>query len=145
MTGFEPASSRGTRLKSVARLALEEVPMSEMTRLAELPARVALVGAEAPWIGAFRRRVTQLNFVLDDDINQPDRIARIPTELGLPVAPLLDQAQNEVTKTASREQTEQARQPGMFGAPTFFVRAEMFWSDDRLDGALAIASGREPA
>ena len=55
-------------------------------------------------------------------------------ELGLLAAELLDQAQTEPTKTLLREQTEQARARGIFGAPTFFVGTEMsppieFWFD----------------
>ena len=62
------------------------------------------------------------------------------TELGLPAADILDQAQAEPTKTRLREQTEEARARGIFGAPTFFVGTEMFWGNDRLDDALVFAS-----
>jgi len=112
-------------------------------RLGVLPARIALLGADQPWIGAFSRQVMELNFVLDQDINQPDRVAGILTELGLSAAEILDQAQAEPTKKLLREQTEQARAKGTFGAPTFFVGTEMFWGNDRLDDALVYASGRK--
>ncbi len=105
--------------------------------------RVALLGAEQRWIGAFCRRVMELNFVLDQDINQPDRLAPILMELDLPASDILDQAQAEPTKTQLREQTEQARARGIFGAPTFFVGTEMFWGNDRLDDALLFASERK--
>jgi len=91
---------------------------------------------------AAARQVMELNFVLDQDINQPDRLAPILTELGLPAPDILDQAQAEPTKTRLREQTEHARARGIFGAPTFFVGAEMFWGNDRLDDALLFASDR---
>jgi 2-hydroxychromene-2-carboxylate isomerase len=81
-----------------------------------------------------------LNFVLDQDINQPQQIAPILTELGLPASDFLEQAQSEPTKTRLREQTEEARARGIFGAPTFFVETEMFWGNDRLDDALLLAS-----
>ncbi len=113
---------------------------STFPRLGVLPLRVALLGADRPWIGEFCRRVMELNFVLDQDINQPERLAPILTALGLPAADILDQAQSEPTKTRLREQTEQARRRGIFGAPTFFVGTEMFWGDDRLDDALLFAS-----
>ena len=113
---------------------------STFPRLGVLPLRVALLGADRPWIGEFCRRVMELNFVLDQDINQPERLAPILTALGLPAADILDQAQSEPTKTRLREQTEQARRRGIFGAPTFFVGPEMFWGDDRLDDALLFAS-----
>ena len=118
---------------------------SVFPRLGVVPLRVALLGVDEPWIGEFCRRVMELNFVLDQDINQPERLAPILTALGLPAADILDQAQAEPTKTRLREQTEQARRKGIFGAPTFFVGMEMFWGNDRLDDALLLASetGRE--
>jgi 2-hydroxychromene-2-carboxylate isomerase len=105
-----------------------------------LPMRVALIAAGQPWIGPFCRRVMKLNFVLDLDINQPDHLAPILTELGLPAGNILDQAQAEPAKKRLRQQTEQARNKGVFGAPTFFVGTEMFWGNDRLDDALLFAS-----
>jgi 2-hydroxychromene-2-carboxylate isomerase len=61
--------------------------------------------------------------------------------LGLPAARILQDAQAEQNKLRLREQTETARARGVFGAPTFFVRGEMFWGNDRLDDALAFAAG----
>jgi 2-hydroxychromene-2-carboxylate isomerase len=113
---------------------------STFPRVAVLPLRIALLGVEQPWMGAFCRRVMELNFVLDHDINQPDSIAPILTELGLPASEILDQARAEPTKIRLREQTEEARARGIFGAPTFFVGTEMFWGNDRLDDALLFAS-----
>jgi 2-hydroxychromene-2-carboxylate isomerase len=109
-----------------------------------LPARIALLGAERPWIGAFCRRVMELNFVLDQEINQPERTTPILTGLGLPALEILDQAQAEPTKARLRAQTDEARARGIFGAPTFFVGTEMFWGNDRLDDALLFASEQTP-
>ena len=115
---------------------------SKFPRLGVLPLRVALLGAAQPWIGAFCQRVMELNFVLDEDINQADGIGPILQELGLPSGQILETAQAESTKARLREQTEQARARGIFGAPTFFVGTEMFWGNDRLDDALLLASER---
>ena len=117
---------------------------STFPRLGVLPSRIALLGAAEPWIGAFCRRVMELNFVLDQDINQPERMAPILTELGLPASDILDQARAEPAKSRLREQTDEARARGIFGAPTFFVSGEMFWGNDRLDDALLFASNRMP-
>lgn len=116
---------------------------STFPRLGVLPLRIALLGVDQPWIGAFCRRVMELNFALDEDINQPGRLAPILTDLALPAADLLHRAQAEPAKARLREQTEQARARGIFGAPTFFVGRDMFWGNDRLDDALLFASGRE--
>jgi 2-hydroxychromene-2-carboxylate isomerase len=117
------------------------VQPSTFPRLGILPARVALLGAEQVWIGEFCRRVMQLNFALDQDINQSERLAPILTELGLPAAAILTEAQSEPTKTRLRQQTDTARARGIFGAPSFFVGPDMFWGNDRLDDALLYASG----
>ena len=87
-------------------------------RLGVLPLRVALLGADQPWIGEFRRRVMALNFVLDQDFNYPDHIASILMELSLPASELLLHAQSEPTKLLLRQQTEEARSRRIFGAPT---------------------------
>ncbi len=113
---------------------------STFPRLGVLPARIALLGADQPWIAAFCRQVMELNFVLDQDINQPERLEPILSALGLPSVDILDQAQAEPIRTRLREQTDEARARGIFGAPTFFVGAEMFWGNDRLDDALLLAS-----
>jgi 2-hydroxychromene-2-carboxylate isomerase len=113
---------------------------SVFPRLGVVPLRVALLGAEQPWIGAFCRRVMELNFVHDQDINQADSLAPLLRDLDLPAADILDQAQAEPTKTRLRDQTEQARRKGIFGAPTFFIGTAMFWGNDRLDDALIFAS-----
>jgi 2-hydroxychromene-2-carboxylate isomerase len=116
---------------------------SKFPRLGVLPARVALLGADAPWIGAFSRAVMELNFALDEDIHEPERLASILMDLGLPAAAILDCAETEPVKARLRRQTEAARSKGIFGAPTFFVGTEMFWGNDRLDDALLVAAQRQ--
>jgi 2-hydroxychromene-2-carboxylate isomerase len=113
---------------------------STFPRSGLLPARVALLGAEEPWTGAFCRAVMERNFVHDE----PDRLAGILAGLGLPAPDILQEARAEATKTRLREQTDAAQARGVFGAPTFFVGTEMFWGNDRLDDALLFASDRKP-
>ena len=112
-------------------------------RSALLPLRVALVGAEQPWIGAYCRRIMSLNFAEDRAIDDPLIVAEVLTQLGLPAQSLLDEAQSDANKLKLRQQTEAAQARGIFGAPTFFVGDEMFWGDDRLDDALAHASASQ--
>jgi 2-hydroxychromene-2-carboxylate isomerase len=114
---------------------------SVFPRLGVLPLRVALIGANEPWIGAFCRRVMELNFVIDRDIDQPEALAPILMDLGLPAPELLAQGQAESNKNRLRQQTDEAQTRGIFGAPTFFVGSEMFWGNDRLDDALLFAAG----
>jgi 2-hydroxychromene-2-carboxylate isomerase len=105
-----------------------------------LPARVALVGAETPWMGEFCRRVMQLNFAADQDMDSPALIAEVLGQLGLEATEIIDAALQDTNKLNLRGQTELAASKGVFGAPTFFVGGEMFWGNDRLDDALALAA-----
>ncbi len=113
---------------------------STFPRLAVLPMRVALLGAEQPWMADFCRMTMMLNFAEDQDINAPEQVAAVLSELGLPARLIIEQAQTEQNKLLLRQQTETARARGIFGAPTFFVGDEMFWGNDRLDDALAYAA-----
>jgi 2-hydroxychromene-2-carboxylate isomerase len=116
------------------------VKPSEFPRLGVLPLRIALLGVDQHWIGAFCRKVMELNFVLDQDINQLEQMTPIVAELGLSALGLIERAQSEPIKTRLRDETEQARAKGIFGAPTFFVGTDMFWGNDRLDDALSVAA-----
>lgn len=109
-------------------------------RSALLPLRVALVGADAPWMGAYCRRIMTLNFAEDREIDAQDVVAEVLGHLGLPAQPLIDEAQSGANKLKLRRQTEAAQAKGIFGAPTFFVGDEMFWGNDRLDDALECAA-----
>jgi 2-hydroxychromene-2-carboxylate isomerase len=118
---------------------------SVFPRNAVLPLRVALLGAEQPWVGAFNQRVMQLNFAEDREINDGDIISTILLELGLPADQLIAQALSDSNKLALRAQTEEAQRRGIFGAPTFFAHGEMFWGNDRLEDALQFAVQRVQA
>ena len=115
---------------------------SSFPRIALLPMRVALLGAEQPWMADYCRMTMMLNFAEDQDINAPEQVAGVLNELGLPAAKIIAEAQGERNKLLLRQQTESARARGIFGAPTFFVGKEMFWGNDRLDDALALAARR---
>ena len=114
-----------------------QVP-SRFPRNGLLAARVALTGADQPWIGDFTRAVMQANFAQDREIAEPAVIEEILTRLNLPAAALLEQANSPENKQALRRQTEQAGELGLFGAPSFITPdGEVFWGNDRLEDALA--------
>ncbi|HZZ12665.1 MAG TPA: 2-hydroxychromene-2-carboxylate isomerase [Paraburkholderia sp.] len=113
-------------------------------RAALLAMRVALLGAQQDWIGAYCRSIMQLNFVHDRDIGSVDVVSEALDQLGLPARHLIADAQSDTNKLRLREQTERAAARGIFGAPTFFVGGEMFWGNDRLDDALAYCAQTRP-
>jgi 2-hydroxychromene-2-carboxylate isomerase len=115
---------------------------SAFPRLGVLPSRVALLGADEPWIGTFCRNVMELNFAFDQEVNQPENIGPILSRIGLPADDLLRRAQSEPIKDRLRQRTDQARARGIFGAPTFFLGSEMYWGNDRLDDAIRLAANQ---
>ncbi len=113
---------------------------STFPRASVLPLRVALLGADAPWVGAFCQRIMLRNFAQDQDVHTPEAVGEELAALGLPAEDILILAQSGAVKQALREQTHAAQIRGIFGAPTFFVGDAMFWGNDRLDDALACAA-----
>jgi 2-hydroxychromene-2-carboxylate isomerase len=111
-------------------------------RSAILPLRVASLGARAPWIGEFSRRVMLRNFADDREIDSPAAVGDVLSAMALPAEEILAAALSDSNKSRLRRQTEEARRNGLFGAPTFVVGDEMFWGNDRLDDALDFAVER---
>jgi len=134
-------------MRDVARLAdkygLTYVRPSVFPRMGVLPSRVALLGQDQAWGPAFCRAVFDANFSADREIQDEGVVRDILLGLSLDADALIAEAKTEHTKEALRRQVEQARQHGIFGAPTFLVDGEMFWGNDRLEDALDWA--RRPA
>lgn len=104
-----------------------------------LAARVALRGEGTQWVDAFCERVMVANFAEDRDIGDEAVIGGILAELGVDSGAVIAAAQGDACKAALRARTAAAQARGIFGAPMFFVGDEMFWGNDRLEDALALA------
>ena len=105
-----------------------------------LAARVALLGVDAGWGPAFTKAVYRAEFGEGRSIADPDLIAGLLRDLGLDDKAVMAAAQSDANKARLRAQGEEARERGIFGAPTFIAPdGEMFWGNDRLDRALAWA------
>src|SRR2546425_3002233 len=107
-----------------------------------LAARVACTAAAEPWCGDFVRAVFHANFAEDRDIASDETVAAILDVLGRPGRALVEAAGAPEAKARLRAETERAIALGIFGAPTAVVGDELFWGNDRLEDALAWATGR---
>ena len=67
------------------------------------------------------------------DISKPEVLAAVLDGLGMDSAALLARTSTQEIKDELRANTDGAIQRGLFGVPTFFVGAEMFWGNDRLE------------
>ena len=116
---------------------------SEFPRNGLLAARVACRFAEAAWLPSFVRSVYQANFAEDLDISDPCVISKCLEILDLQPKEILKEAQSPISKEQLREQTLEASQLGIFGAPSFIIGTELFWGNDRLEDALHWAVEQE--
>jgi 2-hydroxychromene-2-carboxylate isomerase len=112
---------------------------SRFPRTGLLPIRVALAGVNEPWVGDYCRRMMMRNFVDDQDIDSVAAVTDVLESMSLDAAPIVERATTDHNKQRLRSQTEAAYAKGIFGAPTFFVKGEMFWGNDRLEDALEYA------
>ena len=111
-----------------------------------LAARISANFAEADWMPAFVRQVFHANFVNDQDISDRQRIAGFLQELGQDSASIIAVANSDEGKLALKNQTAQALQQHVFGAPFMMVGDEPFWGNDRLEQAIYFAAhGRLPS
>jgi 2-hydroxychromene-2-carboxylate isomerase len=104
-------------------------------------ARLALVGAEEGWIGAFTRAVFAAEFAEQRTISDASVLETIVEALGLDFARVFARSGSPEIKQRLRAETERAEALGLFGAPSFVtVDGELFWGDDRLEQAVAHAA-----
>ncbi len=66
-------------------------------------------------------------------LGDPTVVAAVLTEHGFSPEAVLTLANDEAVKTALKDNTEQAVQRGVFGAPSLFVGNQLFFGQDRLD------------
>ncbi|GAA4655676.1 2-hydroxychromene-2-carboxylate isomerase [Massilia kyonggiensis] len=91
------------------------------------------------WRDMARQCAKLANFAEDRDIGDEAVIGGILAELGVDGGAIIAAAQGDACKEALRARTAAAQARGIFGAPMFFVGDEMFWGNDRLEDALALA------
>lgn len=140
---LHPAKGR-YMVRDIERIALDRgLPF---TMPAQFPAhslkaaRLALIGEDEGWIAAFTRGVFEQEFGRGRDIADPGVMSEVLTGVGPEPARLLSAIEDAGIKQRLRARTEEARDRGIFGAPTFVTEdGELFWGDDRLEQAAAWA------
>lgn len=126
--------------REAARLGLPFRRPSAFPRIALLPMRVATLGATEAWMGEYCRRVMRQNWVEDREIDNEEAVRNALAPLVPDPGGVIAAAQAPANKLRLRANTEEALARGIFGAPSFFVGDELFWGNDRLDAAIALAA-----
>jgi 2-hydroxychromene-2-carboxylate isomerase len=102
-------------------------------------ARLALVGTDDGWVGAFTRAVYAAEFADGANISERAVLRSIVQSLHLDSQEIFLRAEQVEVKDRLKRQTAEAQARGIFGAPSFLAGDELFWGDDRLEQALAWA------
>lgn len=137
---FEIYADKGTYMwRDVERRANEHGLV--FRRPAEFPqhslkaARVAQMALQTVHGTEFVRAVYSAMFSKGETISDDSVIIACLDRAGLP-AKLLDAANDHDNKSALKSVVDDAQGRGIFGAPSFTVKEELFWGDDRLETAL---------
>lgn len=105
-----------------------------------LAARIALLALRAPEGPAFCRAVFKAQFAEGRNIADAGVLKAALAKSGL-TPNHVELANDPSNKQALRDAVEAARALHIFGAPSFVVGNELFWGDDRLEDAMALARG----
>jgi len=109
-----------------------------------LASRVAIAAEREPWLEDFIQRVYLASFAEDREISSPDVLMDLLQDVGCATASVwIERAEAPEIKLRLREQTEQAIALGIFGAPSFVARGELFWGQDRLEDAIEWSTSHE--
>ncbi len=102
--------------------------------------RLALAVMDQPWAADFIRGVFLAAFVEGRDISEPPVLNAVFQSLEVDGAPYFEKAGSDAIKQQLRANTDEAIALGVFGAPNFVVKGELFWGQDRLEDALWFAT-----
>ncbi|XID75460.1 2-hydroxychromene-2-carboxylate isomerase [Alkanindiges sp. WGS2144] len=105
-----------------------------------LAARICASYANESWLAEFVRQVFKANFADDQDIGGLEPIAGILEQLNQHSHTVIEQANSEAGKQKLKQQTQQALELDVFGAPFMLVGDEPFWGNDRLEQAIYFAA-----
>ena len=89
------------------------------------------------------REIFRANFALDEDISDPRVLAAALRRAGVEPESVLERAVSPEVKQQLRAYTDEARALGIFGAPNFVVRGDLFFGQDRLADAIESATLRD--
>src|SRR5262245_2724140 len=85
-------------------------------------ARLALIGHTEGWGVAFTRAVYEAEFAAGADIGDKRVLTGLLKRLGLDADALLERSATPENKDRLRQQTEEAQELGIFGAPSFLTK-----------------------
>jgi len=102
----------------------------------DLANRIAVVGVAEGWCQEYVRATYSRWFGLGEESGSEPNVSASLKEIGQDPARVLALARSDEIGRAYEVATAEAKSLGIFGAPTFVTRGEIFWGDDRLEDAV---------
>lgn len=84
-------------------------------------------------IEALAHHLLEAHWRYDADLADPETLSRLADEAGFDGPALMKAAKSETVRATYRNNTLEAIERSVFGAPTYFVDGEMFYGQDRLE------------
>ena len=81
-------------------------------------------------------------FVSGIEAGSEENLRQVFNSMQLNYDDIMHQAEDEAIQQMYEENTEEAKQLGVFGAPSFSVGNEIFWGDDRLEDAIRLSANQ---
>ena len=111
-------------------------PLKEL----DLANRVAVLAMQEGWCEDYVRSTYRLWFIDGYEAGSDVNLTQTLSEIGQDKLRVLELAGSSDVESVYLDQTERAKQAGIFGSPSFIVDGELFWGDDRLEDAIDWAS-----
>jgi 2-hydroxychromene-2-carboxylate isomerase len=112
-------------------------PLKEL----ELANRVAVIAAAEGWLEAYAEATYRTWFEDGDPAGSEPNLSHSINEAGQDPSRAIELANSSEGIGGLEAATNDARDLGIFGSPTFVVGHELFWGDDRLEDAISWATG----
>lgn len=106
-----------------------------------LALRIGTIAAQENWCEAYSRATFDEWFIGKRAPGIGDHVEHVLASLEKAPASIIARANSAEGKDLLKRATNNARELGIFGAPTFAIGRELFWGDDRLEEAIEFAAG----
>jgi 2-hydroxychromene-2-carboxylate isomerase len=113
-----------------------KVPAPYPLKNFDFASRVAVLGEIEGWCADYVRVSYRRWFVEGEEPGAEPNLSESLSEISQDPARVISAANTDHVKRAYEENTREAKRLAIFGSPTFVVRGELFWGDDRLDDAI---------
>ena len=116
------------------------VPVPYPLQELDLANRVAVLAKQECWCEDYVRGTYKRWFLDGHEAGSDLNLTHTLSEIGQEKSRVLELAGSPDVEAAYLNQTESAKQAGIFGSPSFIVDGELFWGDDRREDAITWAS-----